>query len=390
MKVEDGLIRGSKIEHIVASMFQREGYLVRRMIPLTYGPDNKDATDIDIFGVKFTNPFQPIRIICDCKDRQKSRPYERIFWARGLADFIHADETYVSLPKASPDIINLAKEGGVRVLSQSVLQGFEKKVDESSRKGVGLADDGFFETYNGKSLNQLKSDKESSYVLFNIKRLYLVRDPYVSINICMSFFKKCQKKLLMTERDHNKDLFDLWLLITADLVVLFSLLLLYVASDTLCLSKDERSNHITQKLTYGDMSPKKAEEIFQLSKRLAMEAAQSLAQGGTSQQSLFPFDLGKIDAPEYAEDVAGIVERVIGTPSVYHHLPQIMDYLLFAQSLPMRKFDLGAYSNTYRNLEAGRALKAARNIFMFLVNHTSISPKLFWPEERDNMPTMPT
>lgn len=102
--------RGARLEYFVASVFQGQGYWVRRGVPLKYGISGQDATDIDVLGIRFTQPFQPHLIICDCKDKQRSKPYERIFWAKGLAHFVNASETYVALPKASLDVITFAKQ----------------------------------------------------------------------------------------------------------------------------------------------------------------------------------------------------------------------------------------------------------------------------------------
>ncbi|OPG94632.1 hypothetical protein B2I21_30425, partial [Chryseobacterium mucoviscidosis] len=77
-----------------------------------------------VLGIQFTLPFNVHRIICDCKNKQKSKPYERIFWAKGLGEFTSASEVYVALPKTSAEIINFALTGGVRVLTNDKVNQF--------------------------------------------------------------------------------------------------------------------------------------------------------------------------------------------------------------------------------------------------------------------------
>ena len=52
--------KGFGFEYDVSDMFQMQGYLTRRGVPLQYGTTNQDATDVDVFGVKFIGLFENI------------------------------------------------------------------------------------------------------------------------------------------------------------------------------------------------------------------------------------------------------------------------------------------------------------------------------------------
>lgn len=376
--------RGTNLEYLVASVFQGQGYLVRRSVPLKYGPSGQDATDIDVLGVKFTQPFQPHRIICDCRERQRARPYERIFWAKGLASFVNAAEIYVSLPRAAFEVIAFAKAGQVRVLTQEVLKDSLHKIYGADRHAYGLANGSFFEPFYNRILPLLRKEKEAANILFQAQTLYLVDDPYVSANICLSCLAICADKLRRVE-GNSPEICDLWRFIAADLTVLTSLLLLYMASDTIGLSKVEREHYIVERLTYGDISPRKAEEIFSSAKDLAIEAVKTLIPT-TSREALRPFDIGLIEAPSYAKDISGLVERAIASPSLYHELPQLIDFLLFEQSLQNRGFSDDEYRNTFPNQTQDERLKVARNIFSFLRDAVGFELKAFWPNQENNLP----
>lgn len=380
------LQKGMRHEYLVASVFQGQGYLVRRGVPLRYGPNGQDATDIDVLGIRFTPPFQPHRIICDCKDKQRSKPYERIFWAKGLASFVNAAEVYVSLPKSNLEIIKFARSGQVRILTQSVIEDYLAKLYNNRSYRYGLADASFAEALYGRLSPLLKKDKIAVSTLFQVRSLYLVDDPYISLNISMAIMKDAAEGIRESARDGGVS-FEFWRFIAADLTVLTSLFILYIAADTIGLQKSDRTQHIIERLTYGDIAPAKAREIFGLSKELAHEAARIL-NPDVSREALLPYDIGKIEPPPYAPDIAGLVERAINSPTAYMELPQLMDFLLFEQAIKHQNFSEEEYRRTFEASNPEERLKVAWNIFYFLRETCGIDLKAFWPHNDNNMPKL--
>ena len=376
--------RGTRLEYLAASVFQGQDYLVRRAVPVRYGPKGQDATDIDVFGVKFTQLFQPHHIVCDCKERQRNRPYERIFWAKGLSGFVNAAETYVCLSKSSLDIVDFAKTGEVCILTQKVLQDCYAKMYTGDYRPYGMANGSVFEPFYQRMLRLLGKERNAARLLFQARTLYLVKNPYVAINVSLSYLRSCGEVL---KRIHggSEDIFDLWRFVTADLIVITSLLLLYIASDTIRISGAERKRYIVQRLTYGDVSPEKAHEIFRLAKELALEEVKTLVPEAT-RQTLLPFDIRDIDPPRYAHDVAGLVERAIASPSLYHQLPQVIDFLLFDQSLQNRALSEEQYRHTFSGPSQDELLKIARNVFVFVKHAVDLDLKAFWPKHENNLP----
>ena len=387
MNITNILKRGFRLEYLTLAVFQAQGFLVRRSVPLKYGSNNQHATDIDVLGIKFTNPFQPNLIVCDCKDKARPKPFERIFWAKGLATFIDASEAYVTLPKASWDIINFARSGHVRILTNQILEDTFAKTYGGNGKAYGLANQDFIEPFYKRINPVIKKSKVAVDILFQTRTLYQINDPYVSLNIALAHLSLCANEL--KKYDKSQDIYDLWRFISADLIVGISLLLLYIASDTIGFTKKERQRHIQNRLTYGDISEKKAKEIFYLAKKLAIEAAR-MSSPTTSVQALLPFDIGKIESPAYAPNVAGLVDRAFASPSLYHDLPQLIDFLLFEQALQNRRFSDEEYRKTFPCANQIERLKVARNIFVFVRDSAGIDLKVFWPQEDQNLPKIKT
>ena len=375
---------GNHVEYLAAAVFQGEGYLVRRSVPLKVADSHQDVTDIDVLGIRLTKPFQLHRIICDCKDRQKSKPYERIFWGKGLACFVDAVETYVTLPRASWEVCNFARSGQVRVLTHQVLNEAFQRIYGKRGHAYGLANEAYYEPFYRRLAPEFRKDHRAASALFLSRMLFLADDPYVGLNIAIDQLQTTAAVLRHMDQASDPRS-PIWKYIAADLTVAISLLVLGIASDTLGLSPKERERHTMDRLTYGDVSPHKAKEIFELAKELALHAANvDLPPDG--RRPMESYDLGKIEAPDYARDVYGLVERAIQSPELYSDLPQLLDFLLFEQSLQDRGFSDEEYQRTFPIPFQQERLKVARNIFSFVRDACGLSMQVFWPREIDHLP----
>lgn len=376
--------RGQRLEFLVSAVFQGQGYLVRRGIPLRHGVGGEDATDIDVMGVRFTPPFQHHLIICDCKERQRPRAYERVFWAKGVSSFVDASETYVAVPRASLDAIHFARSGQVRLLTQDILQDSYDNLYQEDQKPYGIADQTFFAPLQSRLRSALKDQSEAANILDEVKSFYLERDPYVPLNVTIDRLGIAASKMEAL-RESAPELFRLWRYLSAELTVVVSLLLLRIASDTIGLSKSARADYISTRLTYGNLPPRKAQEVFETAKILATEVVKSLVPSAT-QQSFLPFDIGSLEPPSYAHTVVGLVDRITASPSIYNDLPHVVDFLLFGQALQDRGFLEDEYRHAFPGQLQEERLKVARNIFSFVRDVASLDMSVFWPKEDGHLP----
>lgn len=108
--------KGPGLELRTAAYFQNLGYLVRRGVKLAIAAGSADVTDIDLLAVRFTVPLSEERLIVDCKDRKKPKPYERVLWTRGLASFARADRAVVVVPRVPWQAREFGTQGNVEIL----------------------------------------------------------------------------------------------------------------------------------------------------------------------------------------------------------------------------------------------------------------------------------
>lgn len=383
MSVNAAPRRGPRLEYLVAALFQSQSYLVRRDIPLLYG-DRQEATDIDVLGIAFFAPLQPRVVICDCKDRQRARPYERVFWARGLGDFVNADETYVALPRANIDIISFARSGHVRVLTVDALEASLGRI-EGGGNGYGIANASFFEAFISRNNATLRRKRDIAEALQRARRQFLTRDPYVALNICVQELGAAAASLRYAKEQEE---IDLWRLVSGDLIVACSLQILLIASDTIGLNAQEREQYIVERLTYGDVSPRKAREIFGIARALAIEAVRWLSHDSAAHERIGR-ELDRIDPPPYAQNVIGLVERAISNPLLYQKAPMALDYLLVEQALQFSRFIPDPFQKRFGDSH-GEILKICRNVLAFARDVSDLPFQAFWPHQDDYLPKLST
>jgi hypothetical protein len=84
------------------------------------GPAPSEITDVDVLGIRPADSAPLRRISFDCKTQRMS-PINRALWAKGLADFIAAQETFVILTRPAPESHRLASDAiGVRLFSETI------------------------------------------------------------------------------------------------------------------------------------------------------------------------------------------------------------------------------------------------------------------------------
>jgi hypothetical protein len=372
--------KGSNFEYLISSLFQSHGYLTRRAIPLQYGSSNQDATDIDVLGIYFTIPFKSHLIICDCKNKSKSNPHERVFWVKGLGQFINASEVSVALPKCSWDFIKFANKGGVRVITSDVFETYSTSVYK-----FGLADETFYNNFLEKISPIVKTDKQADEALIIARKLFLKDDPYVAFNTALNILKDIIAKKLTLTDSLSQDDYYFWKYICCEYTIITGLQLLNICVDVVGLPKQAREIHIKEKLTYGDLEPTKVRSILSSAENLANEIVKT-----TIPKSMLPnskiIDFGKIPPPAYANDVIGLVERAFLNPDWYITMPQLLDYLLFEQGLKGNDFSDQPYRDIYKYSYPDEKLKAARNIMAFVRDKAGINWKHLWPKSEGHLP----
>jgi hypothetical protein len=370
---------GDSLEYLAAAIFQSQGFLVRRSVPLKL--DNAvDATDIDVYGLKFVYPYQPVALVCDCKDRDRGQVNARVLWAKGLGQCLGASEVYVATRSARLETVHFARAHGVRVLTVQVLNEYGAQHALDMGVAYGHAHSTNMISLLARVENGFRVERQARDESVRAAQAIQMGHPYEDFNVSMERIEYLSS-ILHSLGDRVSDLRVAWAYCLSQYVVALAVHLLLICADTLTLSRSDRRNYILERLTYGSLQKRQAESIVQASLDFATEVLVPLQVDAARQR--LPHASRLFAPPMYAEDVVGLVERALVNPRMYHSLPQVLDFTLVDEGLVAGKFDSDAFAETFPTLVGADALKAARNVFAFLRAHTSFTQSLLAPYAKE-------
>lgn len=249
---------GTTLEVKVAAYFQSYGYYVKRGINVISGQEGSDATDVDALAINFTPTQSEERVIIDCKDKDRPKPYERILWVSGLQKYSEATRAVFSAPRIPLAAREFAMRGGVEILDVSTiderLSNF-KYLDY----GYGAGSASLTSELELKWAGAKKESRElnSSYVDMLSTTIY--GRPLTNLNRIINFSHKIYKMKLSTP-----DAAWIKRFICLEGASLFSLMLCRIAAETRTLRQDDREAIIKKGLTYGEIDPKVIERIYKI------------------------------------------------------------------------------------------------------------------------------
>jgi hypothetical protein len=378
---------GGKFEFDWMWYLQSQGYFVRQAVPVMSECSVEDATDIDVWGVKFLPPMRRSTAVCDCKYKARPKPYERILWTKGLAAYVGADQVFVGLPKANWTAIDFAHRGGISLIPY---EGITRHLNTlpSSRQAYGQASLAFYGTFFGERKAALRSDKQITEMVFDARGYLRLGSPFTNLNRIAARLRECADQISYTAGDAPRH--SLWLFAACEMIASFAINLMRVAEESFFLPPRDRNGLLMKRLTYGDMQPEKADEIIELSSGLALAYAQeALPIEARSKLPAGPLDRSCLQPPDYATAVAGLLERVVACPMMYWDAVRILDAHLFGHVVFARIAQKGDLPWPDSGADPADAYKAAKNLIALACEAAGIDRRPFWPERASTVSLPP-
>jgi hypothetical protein len=106
--------KGYALEEALRNYFLLGGLYVVRSVPVRL--EEEDFTDIDLWLCERSSGSSRRRLIVDAKFRSKPKAAERLFWTKGLSEFLDVDGAYVATTDARPTVRAMARKIGLSVL----------------------------------------------------------------------------------------------------------------------------------------------------------------------------------------------------------------------------------------------------------------------------------
>jgi hypothetical protein len=298
--------KGMKLELKTAAYFQSFGYLVRRGVKLAVAAGTADITDIDLLALKFRIPLSEERLIADCRDRKKLRPFQRILWTLGLVSFSQANRAVVVLPHAPWQAREFASQASIEILGTPII--------DSHLQSIKMCYSPF-----GEASQELSAQYDKTIKLvaakavvredLKLRQMMVIGNPLTNFNRIIRILTATGDKL-----KHKSDELT-WLkrYICFNAAVTACVMLVRFVAKAKWLPERDWTDYAKKKLTYGDIPPHKATQLA----KLALE--RNFSNG--------------LPAPQYADEIIEIIRFLIKQPDVGGLSPYVMDYQLFGHVL---------------------------------------------------------
>lgn len=111
--------KGLLLEETLRAYFIRAGLFVARGVPLTVGGD--EVSDIDIWLYETPTGSSRRRLILDAKSKTRPKAIERLFWAKGVCEYLRVDGAYIATTDKRPLLKRMSRKLGISVLDGSDL-----------------------------------------------------------------------------------------------------------------------------------------------------------------------------------------------------------------------------------------------------------------------------
>lgn len=349
--------KGPGLELQTAAYFQSLGYLVRRGVKLAVAAGSADVTDIDVLAIRFSVPLSEEKLIADCKDRKKPKPYERVLWTRGLASFARVDRAVVVLPRVPWQAREFSAQGGVEIVETREVSG-KASDNELPYWPYGEADPALDQltTLRKQRVQQqnINVAKELAKEELKLRQMLLIGHPLTNLNRIIQALSSVGKQADQGPVETR------WLRLRTcyNAAVIAGVMLVRFACETKWTPEEEWSEYARKKLTFGDVPPNKARQLA----KLALDT--NFFEG--------------LPSPEYTEEIVGVVGALISQPAAASTVPQALDYKLFGQELGSEE----APESQIGVIDAGSA-KLGKQILSALSYAAEVPASLWEANEED-------
>ncbi|MEY8413084.1 hypothetical protein AALB51_17845 [Lachnospiraceae bacterium 62-26] len=168
------------------------GYWSRVEIPVViYEDDNKSEklqrhylTDIDVYGEIIQPDFSVTKSIGDCKSGKNVKIFERLFWVRGIKDYLNAEHAYLIKRSISPNAKIFMPKVDVKGIDDQALTEMENIFHSLH---LNLFSEEYYR-FRTEIINQLVDEYKKIYDYMNTR--YWFTDLNISLKVLMTMLKK--------------------------------------------------------------------------------------------------------------------------------------------------------------------------------------------------------
>jgi hypothetical protein len=308
---------GDALEYEVARLQIFMGYFVRRGCPIYTVAALDRATDLDVLGIKYVQPFRREVIITECKGGD-SQPLDRIFWLSGVRQYVSANQAFLVRKGTKWNIKDFAKESGLQVIDFRRLQEIQASLQIVDSEWPGVSDRQFYEAELQRWNDTLHADARFWELVLTLSSEIRFDDPFVGVNYLIP-------QLRMLTRVHPQqpaNSFHRFLF--AESLTHVALFLMRIAENSFDLTDADRQGFILKGLKYGNLDPRYAERVLTSAYNLAKQAVFHYTKRDVPiEKSLF-----SMPEPAGGNAIASFIGELIRAYPASLEFPPVLDLVL--------------------------------------------------------------
>lgn len=339
----------------MSRLLMMNGYFVRRKVPIssyTKGwtkSKRVDITDIDVYGIKWDEHLQPIRVICECKSGSDKKPLDRSFWLSGVMSYFEAKKGYLLVVETGSIPQTIGQKLGIAVLDDNLLSTLEQRSLIDTNIWVA--------SYSQDTDKNIEAYRKELSSIMKLQLNYLIYGYWKDSDFAQI------KKLIKLGNDISSQLniYEAFQWFIIECICLFSCSLLNFCSRVFFTTPKYLDDEISTNLFGGYLLKNERENILR-------DMMTSLQKNNKNKLRL---------DPEYLGELAELVNRLIQRPREAKMVPLLIDYISYEFLLKNKPFSKEEIENIFGSLDIYILTKLAKNIVQFYLKTTLIKTTIY-------------
>lgn len=319
---------GDPLEYRVARFLIHLGFFVRRGREIYTIGDLDQATDLDVFAVRYADMFRREVQICECKSG-KEGPLDRVFWIVGVKDYVGAARATLVRKSTKWNIKDFASSAGVEIIDLPRLESLERSIGIEPNNWPGISNRSFFQEYEREWNKYLATDPILRELYHTLAGEVRFHEPLSAVSFLLHHARALTREIEESRRAPE----TLSKFLLSDVVAHLAMFCMRIAEFTFNLSEADRNGYIRKGLTYGGLDVKLTQRIFRNAERIAGESVKFY----TGRDVRLDSSLFQMPEPPNVGDVQELVALLVEEPQRSSTFGPITDLVLAESYLKQGK-----------------------------------------------------
>lgn len=301
MTVKPSGSRGYELEEILRNYFLKANFYVIRSLPLKV--EGEELTDVDIWLYERPSGFARRRVIVDAKFKMRPKASERLFWTKGVSEFLRVDGAYVATTDSRQSLREMARSVGVAILDGKDLDRIASsdKVETPDR----LTGEDFAALI--RAVDQTRMNREWAICLEDAKSSLLEDFGVASANRCLSAFSFFAEQAVIAPPNSSQA--QTAVRATLFVASMATVSLDFIANEAAFRTTKDRKEMLANGIRFGNVDQEAGQERVRVAMALVSQFADNGSALARQISNRYTDAISKIPAEIIADQVARMSQQ---------------------------------------------------------------------------------